>query len=522
LSEQLKESLGSDIPESVIQPRAKFSIVWLVPLIALLIGAWLAYKAWSEMGPIITITFKTADGLEAGKTKIKYKNVQVGEVKTISIDHKSGNVLVTAELDKELKPYLTDKTNFWVVRARVAVSGVSGLETLFSGAYISYEPNTEGKKTRGFTGLEIPPVITRDIPGKHFLLHADNLGSLERDVPVYYRRFNVGTVEDVKLDDDGKSVSVRIFIREPYAQWVNHTTKFWNASGIDLSLSASGIEIDSDSLVSVLIGGIAFASASTDENIEPAIDGTEFKLYPSRKDSLKKKFMGGISYVLNFPDSVRGLTVGAPVEFKGIQMGEVTAIGLSYNPENKKISIPVTVLFEVGRMAFQGNKESVADLMAQHIERTNYFIQQGLRAQLKTGNLLTGQLYIDLDFFKDAPPYKIDWNAKIPEFPTIPGTLGEMAQDVNSILKKVDSMMTQVQQLSYKLNHTLAPELTETLNQTQTTLVGIQATLKNDSPLQQDLQFTLKELAKAARSIKSLADYLERHPESLIRGKKGQ
>ena len=523
MSEQLQDSQATDIPESLIKPRSKFSIVWIVPLIALLIGAWLAYKAWSEMGPIITITFKTAAGLEAGKTKIKYKNVEVGEVTAIVIDHESGDVIVTAELHKASKPYLTDKTTFWVVRARVAVSGVSGLETLLSGAYIGYEPNNEGKKSRKFTGLEIPPVISRDIPGKHFLLHAQDLGSLERDAPVYYRKFNVGAVEDVKLNDDGKSVTVSIFIRAPYDRWVNHTTKFWNASGVDFSLTASGVEIDSESLISVLIGGIAFASSDTEENIESAADGTEFSLYPSRKDSVKKKFIvGHVSYVLNFSDSVRGLAVGAPVEFRGIHMGEVTSIELSYNPKNKKISIPVTISLEIAKMAFHGNKETISELLANREKRTDYFVQQGMRAQLKTGNLLTGQLFVDFDFYKDAAPFKIDWNAKVPEFPTMPGIFGQMTQDINSILKKVDSMMTQAQQLTYKLNHTTAPELTETLNQTQKTLVEIQNTLKNDSPLQQDLQLTLKELAKAARSIKSLADYLERHPEALIRGKKGQ
>jgi len=543
MNEPPQEQPLENLPESSIQPRSKFSIVWLVPLVAVLIGAWIGYRAWAEMGPTITITFKTADGLEAGKTKIKYKNVEFGEVETIRLNHDTKNVEVTAQINKDAKSFLTDQTRFWVVRARIDVSGVSGLETLLSGAYIGLDPSSEGKNTRTFTGLDIPPVVTRNIPGKHFILHARNLKSIERDVPIYYREFNVGEVEDVKLDDDGKSVTVRIFIRAPYDRWVNKTTKFWNVSGIDVSMSASGINIDTESLTSLLIGGIAFESGDLGKGVTPAENGTEFKLYENREDTLKRDYKIGTTFVANFSDSVRGLSVGAPVEFKGIQVGEVTNIQLSFNTVTKEITVPVTVTINYGRIAFKGNVESPQQLYASREERTNYLIKQGLRAQLQTGNLITGQLYIEMDFFPDAPPFVIDWNEKIHEFPTVPGTLGTLKRDVTSILKKADAMMTQANELTHKLNHTVAPELSgtlkqakeltykinhtvtpelsDTLKQAEKSLAAVEGTLKNDSPLQQDLQMALRELKKAARSIKTLANYLERHPESLIEGKKG-
>jgi paraquat-inducible protein B len=521
MSEPIQGESVLDLPESNIQPRSTFSIVWIVPLVAILIGAWIGYKAWSEMGQKISITFKTAAGLEAGKTKIKYKNVEIGEVKSIHINHETEDVIVQAEMTKTIKPFLTDKTSFWVVRARINASGVSGLDTLLSGAYIGLDPSKEGEQTSEFEGLEIPPVITGKIPGKHFILHTKNLGSIERDVPVYYRKFSVGSVEEVKLDDNGESVTVRVFIKAPFDQWVNKTTKFWNASGVDFSLGADGIEVDSESLVSILIGGISFESTDLGTDSIVADNNSEFTLYKNHADSLKKDYTIGEKYVFNFTESVRGLKLGAPVYFRGIQVGEVTDIQLSFDMVNKTITVPVTVSIDYGRIARLGNAETATQLVTTRQSRVDYFIKQGLRGQLQTGSLLTGSLFVAMDFFPDAAPYVIDWTAEIPEFPTEPGTLGELKVHISSILKKVDDMMTQVKELSYKLNHNLEPELSGTLQQAENTLVTIQDTLKNDSPLQQDLQIALREFTKAARSIKTLTDYLERHPESLIQGKKG-
>lgn len=520
MSDSIQDETMNNLPESNIQPRSKFSIVWLVPIVAILIGAWIGYKAWSEMGPIITIYFDTADGLEAGKTKIKYKNVEIGQVQSIHVNHDNENVIVQAEMSNDVRSYLTDKTQFWVVRARINASGASGLETLLSGAYIGIDPSSVGKSTRIYTGLEVPPVITGNRPGKHFILHTKNLGSIERDVPVYYRKFNVGLVEDVKLDEDGESVTVRIFVNAPFDQWVNSSTKFWNASGVNVSMSANGIDVNTESLVSILIGGIAFESSDLSGDVSVAEDKSEFKLFASRADSLQKNYAIGIEYVLNFTESVRGLTVGAPVDFRGKQIGEVRDIKLSFDTKQNKITVPVTISLDYKRIVMNGSKKTAEELYVSHESRTDYFIKQGLRAQLQTGNLITGQLFVALDFFPDAAPFVMDWNAEIPEFPTIPGTLGELKIQIASILKKVDAMMTQVNQFSYKLNHNLEPELSSTLQKTKSTLVTINDTLENDSPVQQDLQSALREFTKAARSIKDLADYLERHPESLIQGKK--
>jgi len=547
MSESIKTEQFNNLPESKIKPRSKFSIVWLVPIIAILIGSWLAYKAWSEMGPEISLTFKTADGLEAGKTKIKYKNVEFGTVTTVEINTETHNVDVTAEMEKKITPFLTDKSSFWVVRARVNASGVSGLGTLLSGAYINIDPSTEGKKARKFTGLEIPPVITGDALGKRFILHSKTLGSIQRDVPVFYRKFNVGRVEDVKLNDDGQSATINIFIKAPYDKWVNTSTKFWNSSGVDVSMSAAGFDVKTESFVSILIGGISFDSdkMSTDTNMSQ--NNAEFTLFKSQKDTIKADFSKGMKFVINFSETVRGLAIGAPVEFRGIQLGEVTDIQAVFDPADESIKIPVTIEIDNSKILFKGKNQSV-NSFANRKKRTDALVQRGLRSQLETGNLLTGQLFVLLDFFPDAEPYVIDWDADIPELPSVHATLGAAKTSISSILKKVDTMMTQVNEFSYKLNHDLEPEFSETLKQVNAmmvqvkelssklnhnlepelektlqqvdkTLVAMQVILKSDSPLQQDLHMTLQEFTKAAESIKTLTDYLERHPESLLKGK---
>ena len=522
MSEPIQGKMVDGLPISNIKPQSKFSIVWIVPLVAIIIGAWIGYRAWSEMGPQIMITFKTADSLEAGKTKIKYKNVEIGVVKNIRINHETDDVMVAAEMVKDVKSFLTDKTQFWVVRARINASGVSGLDTLLSGAYIGIDPSSEGTQTSQFHGLEIPPVITGKTSGTHFILHTKDLGSIERDVPVYYRKFSVGSVEEIKLDDDGESVTVRIFIKTPFDKWVNKTTKFWNASGIDFSMGANGIDVDTESLVSILIGGIAFDSIDLSTDIPPAENRSEFKLYKNHKETLKKEYSIGKKYVLNFNESVRGLTVGAPVNFRGIQLGEVTDIQLLFDTINNNITVPVTIIIDYSRINVKGNAEIIKQFAYTHENRTEYFVNHGLRGQLQSGNLLTGSMFVALDFFPNSTPFVIDWNPDIPEFPTEPGTLLGLKLPISRLIKNADVMRSQVKELSYKLNHKLEPELSGTLKQAESTLITIQSTLQSDSPLQQDLQVTLREFTKAARSIKTLTDYLERHPESLIQGKTGE
>lgn len=540
------------LPEAVVQRKKQLSIVWLVPIIAILIGGWLAYKGLSEKGPTVTISFESAEGLEAGKTKVKYKDVEVGQVETVRFNADLSRVLVTAELVKEAGPYLTENTRFWVVRPRVTASGVSGLGTIFSGAYIGMDPGKEGESARKFEGLEIPPVVTTGMPGRDFLLKATTLGSLDIGAPVYYRQIQMGQVIGYELDQKGQFLTIKIFINAPHHKLVSKNTRFWNASGIDLRLDAGGIKLNTESLVSIMMGGIAFDTPTSLEAGGPADAGQVFRLYETRESIFEGTYTEKVHYILHFQGSIRGLTVGAPVEFRGIKLGEVVDIKAEFNQATFTPQITVLIETEPQRWKIVGTARA---RMAEDAKKAiGKLVAKGLRAQLKTGSLLTGQLFVDLDFHPDAPSAQIKYGDKFPELPTVPAPLQIITARVNALLSKLETVpikqigkdlgdtlqnvkrlseskelleavqalkktLQQTRQLVQNLDSNVAPAISSTLDQAQKTLVSVEGTLGQDSPLQHEMRRALKELAEAARSIRILTDYLERHPEALIYGK---
>jgi paraquat-inducible protein B len=524
----------SSTPEAIVKTKKSFSfsLVWLVPLVAALIGGWLVYKAFSEKGPTITITFKTAEGLEAGKTKIKYKDVEVGQVESIDISEDLSHVIVTAEMGKRADKHLTENTRFWVVRARVAAGGVSGLGTIFSGAYIGIDPGKPGKPTRSFKGLEIPPVITTGLPGAHFTLRAETLGSLDIGSPVYYRQIKVGQVVAYELEKEGKFVDIKIFIHAPHHQAVHQNTRFWNASGLDVVVDASGIRVNTESFVTMMVGGIAFDTPTNLEPGGPAGEGYTFRLFESRAKTLEEAHVQKRPWVLYFEGSVRGLSVGAPVDFRGIQIGRVTDIILEFDWEKLVFRIPVLIELEPDRIDWIGKQTMDRQ------EGMEFLVEKGLRARLKQGSLLTGQLYVAMDMYPDAPPAKIVWSEPYAELPTIPTPMEEITRGVTKIVEKFEKIpleqigndlrdtmahlnktTEQLQKLVKNLDDSVVPAANATLEQTQKTLIKVDRLLNADSPTGHELKRALGELADAARNISILVDYLERHPESLVFGK---
>lgn len=577
--EKTRKDEINELPEAVVSTRRRqISIVWVVPLVALLIGAWLVYKAVSEKGPTITIAFKSAEGLEAGKTKIKFKDVELGQVSEINLSPDLAQVVVTAELVKQAEKFLSANTRFWVVRARVAAGQVSGLGTLFSGAYIGLDPGKPGPMATHFEGLENPPVVTTDLPGRRFVLEASRLGSLDIGAPVYYRQIKVGQVVGYNLKEDGHAVDIKVFINAPIDKLVYQNTRFWNASGLDVAVDASGIRVNTESLMTILIGGIAFDTPANLEPGGPAQPDKVFKLYETREKIYEKTYAEKSRWLLYFQGSVRGLTVGSPVEFRGIRIGQVLDINLEYDAEEKSFKIPVLVEIEPERIKVIGERN-----LSDQKKMNDYLVAQGLRAQLNTGSLITGQLFVELDFHPDAPPAKINWEGRYPQIPTIPAPMKEITTSLTQLLKKFEKLpiekigtdlgdtvqgvkqlvasaelqeavvalnqtLKQAQQFSAALNQVIAPELKSavsslnetlkrtrqlaqnfdasvvpelgaTLQQAQSTLNSINGSVSKDSPLYYELLRVFKELSEAARSIRVMADYLERNPDALIYGK---
>ena len=537
VEQNTSESRFKDAPEAIVKVKKQFSIVWVVPLVALLIGGWLAFKAISEKGPTVTITFKTAEGLEAGKTMIKYKDVEVGQVESIDLSEGGSHVIVTAELKKGAEPHLTENTRFWVERARIGAGGASGLGTLFAGAYIGIDLGKPGgKPTRSFTGLEAPPVVTTGLPGHHFKLTAEKLGSLDIGSPIYYRQLKVGQVVAYEMEKDGTALDFQIFVHAPYNEFVRQNTRFWNASGLDVALDASGIRVNTESFLTMMIGGIAFDTPANLEPGAPAQEGTTFQLYESREQIFEKAYVQRRPWLLYFDGSVRGLAVGAPVELQGIQIGEVTDITLEFDQKKMAFRIPVLIEVEPERIKFLGRETEHS--FSDRKRGMDILVEKGLRAQLKTGNLLTGQLLVGLDLHSEAPPAKINWDGRYPELPTIPTPMEEITSGVTRIVEKFDKIPLEqigkdlqqtmanlskttanLQTLVQKLDANVAPAATDTLKQAQTTLIKVDRLLNADSPTGHELKRALAELADAARNISILMDYLERHPDSVIFGK---
>ena len=530
-----------DLPDAVSAPtgRRRLPLIWLVPLVAVLAGGWLAVKAILDKGPTITITFRTAEGLEAGKTKIRYKDVEIGLVKAIALSDDRAGVEVTAELVKDAEPFLVEDTRFWVVRPRIAGGGVSGLGTLLSGAYIGVDVGKSQAERRRFVGLEVPPVVTAGRPGREFVLKAEELGSVSHGTPVYFRKLEVGEVVAYGLDKDGEGFTIRVFVHAPYDQFVNLSSRFWHASGIDVSLEASGIKVNTESLASILLGGIAFGTPSGAPPAIPALAETTFKLHATRGDAYRRADSRVQDYMLVFRESVRGLEVGAPVDFRGIVVGEVASIHVDFDDARRQIVVPVEIRFYPDRMLGRARTERGAPTPEQARAVIDRMIASGFRGQLRTGNLITGQLYVALDFFPNAPKAAIDWTKSPPEIPTIGGGLQELQTTLASIAAKLDKLPYEqiagdLRQALQSLDRTLkgvdtavaridtevTPELKSTLAEARRTFANAERTIATDSPLQQEMRDALREVARAAASVRALADALERHPESLIRGRR--
>ncbi|HET9338810.1 MAG TPA: MlaD family protein [Casimicrobiaceae bacterium] len=544
-----------ELPQAtpVAPKRSRLSIVWIIPVLAVLVGVGLAVQRIRSEGPTITIVFKAAEGIEAGKTFIKYKDVIIGQVKTVQFTEDYANVEVTAKITKRAAGLMVDDAQFWVVRPTISLSGISGLNTLLSGNYIGFQAGTSPVERSEFVGLDKAPFVAGQL-GREFTLKASDLGSLAAGSPVYYRRLPVGQVIGFDLTPDGKSVDIQVFVTAPYDKFVSLGTRFWRVSGIDVTFDANGLDVRTESLAALLVGGLAFDAPPFLHDTTVAPPDAVFQLYDDRAKAMKARDALTRQYVLRFNESLRGLNVGAPVTYLGVQIGEVVDIGFDFEPEKANIVPRVTITFYPERLLTftePGQQARVEQILKSDDKRRNAFLQRmiderGLRAQLRTGSLLTGQLYVAFDYFPKAARASITWNRGVAELPVVPSGLVDLEAKLASILEKIDKLpldqiagdlrkdlqsldetLNGANKLITRVDKELVPSLKTSLEGLQRALAGMERTLKNadasllgpDAPAQQELRDALTEFTRAARSMRVFLDYLERHPESPIRGK---
>ena len=544
------------LPQATVvrKKRLRFSVVWIIPILAAIVAIGIAVQRALSEGPTISITFKSAPGVEAGKTFIKYKDVRIGVVSAVQLSEDYSKVVVKAKIAKHATGLMVEDARFWVVEPRISLSGVSGLSTLLSGNYIGFQAGKSDEDQRSFIGLDEPPTI-KDQPGRRFVLTTRELGSLGVGDPIYYRGLQVGQIAATNLVADGRSIDIVVFVDAPYDKYVTAETRFWNASGIDVTLGADGVNVRTESLASLLAGGVAFDSPDFLTLTAPAAENTSFPIYRNRIIAMKQPDPIERRFVLYFNESVRGLSIGAPVTLYGLRVGEVTQVGLHYDPATRIFRPRVLITFFpdqlIARMRARQtvtNGKSLRELDAEgRLKLLRQMVEEkGLRAQLKTGSLITGELYVAFEYIPNASKPRIDWTQDPLELPVVPGGFANIEAKLSSILTKVDNMpldaigvevkdalasLTQTLKdadiLVKRVDAQLLPEGTKTLEDLRRAIGSADRVLKNtdstlfgkDSPAPQDLRDTLQEVTRAARSVRVLVDYLERHPEILIRGK---
>jgi paraquat-inducible protein B len=554
---------GPDTPHAAaptIERKRRLSPVWVIPVVAAVIALYLGWITLSQKGPTITIAFRTADGLEAGKTLIKHKAVVFGTVKTIALSEDMSHVEVTAEMTKEATELLRQGTHFWVVRPRIsASSGLTGLSTIVSGVFIEFDPG-RGKDQLKFTGLEEPPVIQADVPGTEFTLKADQIGSIGAGSPIYFRDVEVGQIMGFDSSNLAAGVTIRAFVRAPFDQQVFAGTRFWNASGISIDTGTQGFKLQLESLQAVLAGGVAFDTPQSAHVGTPAKAGTTFALFKDRSSVEEAQYTIRLPYLVYFDGSVGGLAPGASVEWHGMKVGRVSDVHLEYDVAKNALRAPVVIELEPERIQLVGIDRNFGTG-----NLVGTLVRHGLRAQVKTGNFITGQAVVALDIDPKAPPAELGTGDRYPVIPSVPNQFDSALNSINGILDRfsklqLDKLVDQAD-ATLKSFQTIAagPELKESLRSLSGALTSAQALLDqantnltpamqkispfitaaeqaikringtigsidqgygNNSGFKRDLTRLMAEVEDATRSVRVLTDYLEQHPEALLRGKK--
>ena len=545
--------------QPVVREKGGPSIVWLIPILTAVIGVWLIIHTLTDKGPLVTITFRTADGIEVNKTRVKYKSLDIGLGEGVRFSKDFSRVEVRARLGKEAGHFLRRDTRFWVVRPTLSARGISGLGTLLSGSYIEIEPG-QGAPQALFVGLESPPVVNADEAGKQITLMAKKLGSLDRGSLIHYQGIVAGEVLGYEMANDYRSVLIHAFVKPPFDRMVRSNTRFWSASGLDLSVGPDGMRVKTESLQALLFGGIAFDTPDSQDAGPDDITGLVFTLHDDQKAIQEQAYAAKVRFVLFFDDSVRGLTIGAPVEFKGIKVGSVIDVRLEYDERTAGFRIPVVVELEPERIFDRGERLKKAPR-----EAFQAMVKRGLRARLQTGNLLTGQLFVDLDMQPKTPIRLVGAGRTEPELPTVQGNFEQITTQMKGIVDKLDKVdivaigaelqstlkgtaavanspglekaiadlgasLTSLRSIMKKVDDKAEPiaanleqalaAARDALEKSKTAMTAVEGVLSPESPMHDSAVRVMQELSATARSIRSLVDVLERSPQSLLFGRK--
>lgn len=480
----------------------QLSPIWVVPIAAVLIGLWMLYSHYIHQGVVLTLVTADAEGIIAGKTPIKSRSVDVGKVVSVELSDDLKQVIIEARMKPSATPLLNKDSQFWVVKPQIGRGGITGLNTLLSGVYIELQPGDSAEQQLEHTLLDSPPIAPADAPGIRVVLNTTGNASLAVGDPVLYRGYEVGTVEVSEFNLSLRRTQYQLYIREPYDVLVSENVRFWLSSGVSVDLSAEGVNVDFGSLTTLLTGGVSFDLMQGWPMGAAVADGTEFQLFPNKDSIQEGLYSKYVEYLVFFDESVRGLKSGAPVEYRGVRVGTVASVPFFFAMDKPfevslQQGIPVLIRIEAGRLY---ENLTLPELK----QELNKAIEQGMHATLKTGNLLTGVLFIDLDINTDqtadedrqqliAQQRQLSESAGYPMLPAARSGLSNIEQKVLMALDKINNLP--IEQLLVQGEQTLAS--TDALMKNASQLVAQMETLIGSPQVQQlpaELQQSLQQL----------------------------
>jgi paraquat-inducible protein B len=518
--------------EAEISQRTQISAVWILPIVALLLGVWAVIYSVQSEGPRVEVRFETAQGLVEGKTEVRFLDVNVGFVEDIRFGNNHGEIVVALRLDPDVEDLLREDTRFWLVTARLGTTSISGLDTLLSGAYITMAPGESPNPADSFVALPEPPLTPPGAPGMHIKLLSSEAPSLGRGDAVLFQGYKVGRVEDLEFDSELKKIRYTLFVDAPHHKLIDSSVRFWDVSGITISAGADGFEISTGSLNTILLGGVAFGTPPGIGVGRDVLSGSEFKLYKNYKSILQNPYQYGVYYVVQFEQSLRGLHPGAPVEYRGIKLGFVERVMvtelLSQAQSYKGNPVPVLLYLEPGRVA--GKDSQVwADNLEEIISKG---VENGLRATLLSGSMLTGSLYVSIDYYPDEPAEVVGAFEGYSTIPTVVGGFSRLEAQLSAIVEKVNKLpledtvkganlaiaelTTTISALREVIENDKTQSLTAELHQTLTEVRHTLSGVSPDSPAYQALNASLIELNSTLQNLNALTRTLADKPNAVV------